>query len=187
MPIAPGDGPPMFTAYLRDITQRKLDAATAEERTRLATLGVDVGIALVRADSLKDMLQCCCEAMVRHLNGAFARIWTLGRIAGHAGAPGQRGHVHTPRRAALADPRRRLQDRPDRQGAAAPSHQRRGWRSARGRSGMGPARGDRRVRRLPAHRRRSAGRGHGDVRAAPAHRCRLAGDGHRRQRYRAEY
>ncbi|MDR3633764.1 MAG: PAS domain S-box protein [Isosphaeraceae bacterium] len=71
------DGPPMFTAYLRDITERKRDEAAVEERERLANLGADVGAALIEGESLPDMLQLCCEALVRHLHGAFARIWTL--------------------------------------------------------------------------------------------------------------
>ena len=74
IPIA---GPPLFTAYLRDITARKAADAALQERTRLAMLGLDVGIALTQKDSLRSMLQQCAEAMVRHLDAAFARIWTL--------------------------------------------------------------------------------------------------------------
>jgi PAS domain S-box-containing protein len=77
-PTALEGGPVMFTAHLRDIGGRKRDVAAAEERARLALLGVDVGIALVECDNLSDMLRRCCEAMVHHLEGAFARIWTLG-------------------------------------------------------------------------------------------------------------
>jgi PAS domain S-box-containing protein len=71
------EGPPMFTAYLRDITDRKREEAAAEERHRLANLGVEVGSALVQGDSLPEILRLCSEALVRHLQGAFARIWTL--------------------------------------------------------------------------------------------------------------
>jgi PAS domain S-box-containing protein len=76
-PISLGEGPPMFTAYVRDISERKREEVAAHERTRLAKLSADVGTALVREDSLQEMLGRCCEALVLHLNGAFARIWTL--------------------------------------------------------------------------------------------------------------
>jgi PAS domain S-box-containing protein len=39
----------------------------------------DVGVALNARDALPDMLQNCTEAVVRHLDAAFARIWTLDR------------------------------------------------------------------------------------------------------------
>jgi PAS domain S-box-containing protein len=47
------------------------------ERVRLLELGTEIGLALVRKTSLTTMLQRCAEALVRHLDGAFARIWTL--------------------------------------------------------------------------------------------------------------
>src|SRR5437899_12142983 len=47
------------------------------ERARLAELTSDVGSALTQAGSLRDTLQRCAEALVRHLDVAFARIWTL--------------------------------------------------------------------------------------------------------------
>ncbi len=72
------DGPPVFTAYLRDVSDRKRDEAAAGERARLAELGAEVGNALItHGDSLPEMLRRCCEVLVRHLDGAFARVWTL--------------------------------------------------------------------------------------------------------------
>ncbi|HLB12766.1 MAG TPA: cache domain-containing protein, partial [Dehalococcoidia bacterium] len=47
------------------------------ERTRLAMLGADVGAALAGGQTLREILQDCCQAIVRRLHGAFARIWTL--------------------------------------------------------------------------------------------------------------
>src|SRR6184192_1216735 len=47
------------------------------ERARLAELTSDVGIALTRGAGLRETLQLCVEALVRHLDVAFARIWTL--------------------------------------------------------------------------------------------------------------
>ena len=40
-------------------------------------MGADVGKALIVGRSLREALQGCAEAMVRHLGAAFARIWVL--------------------------------------------------------------------------------------------------------------
>jgi PAS domain S-box-containing protein len=71
------DGKRYFTGIVRDITERKRAAEAQAERARLAALGADVGIALNQADNLRDMLQRCAETLVKHLDAAFARIWTL--------------------------------------------------------------------------------------------------------------
>jgi len=47
------------------------------ERTRLAAVRGEVGMALARKDDLRGILHACAEAMVRHLDAAFARIWTF--------------------------------------------------------------------------------------------------------------
>src|SRR5207245_846047 len=49
---------------------------------RLAELTSDVGIALTQSGGLRAMLQLCAEALVRHLDVAFARIWTLDEASG---------------------------------------------------------------------------------------------------------
>src|SRR5258705_2760152 len=61
-----------------DIDDQKRAVEAEAERTRLAELGRDVGIALTRGDALRGLLQPCAEALVRRLDAAFARIWTLG-------------------------------------------------------------------------------------------------------------
>ena len=73
----PSDGPPLFTAYLRDITARKEAEAARAEQLRLAALAADIGAAVVQSDRLPDMLRRCAEGLVRHLDAAFARVWTL--------------------------------------------------------------------------------------------------------------
>ena len=50
--------------------------ATARSE-RLAQLNSDVSLALVESNSLPDVLRLCAEAIVRHLDAAFARVWTL--------------------------------------------------------------------------------------------------------------
>lgn len=61
----------------RDITERKKVETALSERVRLLTLDADVGKALTQIDRLPDMLHRCAQALVEHLHGAFARIWTL--------------------------------------------------------------------------------------------------------------
>ena len=51
--------------------------AAMSERTRLSAVRAEIGMALARQDTLRGMLHTCAEAMVRHLDAAFARIWTL--------------------------------------------------------------------------------------------------------------
>ncbi|MFP5264045.1 MAG: GAF domain-containing protein [Blastocatellia bacterium] len=60
-----------------DITERKRAEELLIERTRLATLSADIGVALNQPDSLQQILQRCAEALVQRLDAAFARIWTL--------------------------------------------------------------------------------------------------------------
>jgi len=71
----------IFTGFLRDISKRK-QAETAlraamDERTRISAFREEIGVILSRQEDLKGMLHSCAGAMVRHLDAAFARIWTL--------------------------------------------------------------------------------------------------------------
>lgn len=60
-----------------NVDDRKLAEEAQAERARLATLGADIGAALIQGDNLRDMLQRCAETLVKHLDAAFARVWTL--------------------------------------------------------------------------------------------------------------
>ncbi len=62
-----------------DASQHAKEAlrAAMSERTRLSVVRAEIGMALARQDTLRGMLHTCAEAMVRHLEAAFARIWTL--------------------------------------------------------------------------------------------------------------
>lgn len=62
---------------LAGVIERQRAQERLQEQLRLAALGRDVGLALNQRDSLRDMLRECAEAIVRHLDAAFARIWTL--------------------------------------------------------------------------------------------------------------
>ncbi len=66
----------------RDITERKrLEAeATRARQSRYAAMRADVGEALAATGEVRDILQRCAEAIVRHLDAAFARIWLLDEV-----------------------------------------------------------------------------------------------------------
>ncbi len=67
----------IFSAHLRDITDRKEAERVLVERAQIVALEADVGAVLTRGESLREMLRLCSEAIVRHMHAAFARIWTL--------------------------------------------------------------------------------------------------------------
>jgi signal transduction histidine kinase len=52
-------------------------ATTLEERARLASLQASISVALIKAGSLTEMLARCAEAIVRELDAALTRVWTL--------------------------------------------------------------------------------------------------------------
>jgi PAS domain S-box-containing protein len=60
-----------------DITQRKIAEQALAEQLKLSLFTADVGIALTQNQTLVATLQYCTQAVVRHLDAAFARIWTL--------------------------------------------------------------------------------------------------------------
>nr|MBA3531965.1 PAS domain S-box protein [Ardenticatenales bacterium] len=58
------------------IERTRAEEALAE-RARLATFDAEISQALTQGTSLQQVLQRCTQAMVDHLDAAFARIWTL--------------------------------------------------------------------------------------------------------------
>jgi PAS domain S-box-containing protein len=73
------NGRRFFIGIARDITRRKQFQRALLERERLALLNSDVNRALIENNSLPDILHTCTEAVVKHLDAAFARIWTLNK------------------------------------------------------------------------------------------------------------
>jgi len=71
---------PAIERELRDADvrrERRRGQTALLERARLAELTSDVGIALTQGGDVRAMLQLCAEALVRHLDVALARVWTL--------------------------------------------------------------------------------------------------------------
>ncbi|MEH2044762.1 PAS domain-containing protein [Nostoc sp.] len=68
-----------FVGICYDTTDRKEAEVALAERARLANFRADVDAALTQSDSLQNMMRRCTDALVEHLDAAFARIWTLNK------------------------------------------------------------------------------------------------------------
>ena len=66
----------LFTGFIRDITERKQAEELRKARARQAAIRADISHALTGEGDLQGILQRCAEALVQHLDVAFARIWT---------------------------------------------------------------------------------------------------------------
>jgi PAS domain S-box-containing protein len=71
------DGRKVFTGFIRDISERKQAEELRAAHARQIAVRADVSMAFRREESLNTILGECGEAIVRHLDAAFARIWTL--------------------------------------------------------------------------------------------------------------
>ncbi|MFS0514340.1 PAS domain S-box protein [Nostoc sp. UIC 10607] len=68
-----------FVGICYDTTDRKQAEEALAERARLAHFRADVDAALTQSDTLENMMRRCTDALVEHLDAAFARIWTLNK------------------------------------------------------------------------------------------------------------
>jgi signal transduction histidine kinase len=66
-----------ITVYTRDITAKKRAEQLRDRLSAHAALRADVSLALSSARDGRTVLQLCCEALVRHLDVALARVWTI--------------------------------------------------------------------------------------------------------------
>ncbi len=66
-----------ISVYTRDITEKRKTEQLRERLASYAAARADVSATLSAERDLRPMLQGCCQALVRHLGVAFARIWTL--------------------------------------------------------------------------------------------------------------
>src|SRR5262249_41618647 len=62
-------------------TDERLREAMSE-RTRLSAVRAEIATARTSKDTVKAILHNCCDTLVRHLDAAFARIWTLKNACG---------------------------------------------------------------------------------------------------------
>ena len=69
--------PEGLSVYFRNINERKQAEQMRLERSPLEALNGDVGAALVRDDTLGNLLNQCAKILVEHLDVAFARVWTF--------------------------------------------------------------------------------------------------------------
>jgi PAS domain S-box-containing protein len=61
----------------RDISARKQAELDLVERNRLLELDIEVATNIDQCKDISNLLQGCAEALVRHLDAAFVRIWCL--------------------------------------------------------------------------------------------------------------
>jgi PAS domain S-box-containing protein len=80
-PVRDSEGRTVGAANIaRDITARRRSEAELARRIHQAAMGAEVGAALAEGEvPLRRALQRCAEAVVTHLDAAFARVWTLER------------------------------------------------------------------------------------------------------------
>src|SRR5213082_2721596 len=64
-------------SQIGQFVERKQAQDALAERTRVAELSAEIGISLTRGRTLHEMLLGCCDALVRNLDAAFARVWTV--------------------------------------------------------------------------------------------------------------
>jgi PAS domain S-box-containing protein len=69
----------LIRGSVTDISERKRAEALRAEKARQAALRADISVAFGRDDRLSEILHTCVEAIVQHLNAAFARIWTTNK------------------------------------------------------------------------------------------------------------
>jgi len=90
------EGQRTFTGFIRDVTERKQAEELRAARSRQVAVRADVSVALAADNTLRDILQSCAEAVVKHLGAAFARIWVVtkeGRFLELQASAGMYTHV----------------------------------------------------------------------------------------------
>lgn len=93
------EGHKVFTGFIRDISERKQAEEMRTAHARQIAVRADVSMAFGKEESLKAILGECSKAIVRHLDAAFARIWTLsgdGRMLELQASAGMYTHLDGP-------------------------------------------------------------------------------------------
>ncbi len=76
-PIREGNNLFGAVVIFRDASGQRQSEQIRVRQGRSFALRADIGFALATGDTLKNILQRCCQTLIKHLDGAFARIWTL--------------------------------------------------------------------------------------------------------------
>ena len=71
------DKQPRFVGITQNINERKQVEFALIEREQLARFNARINAALVKNNSLPEILHTCAESIVQSLDAAFARVWTL--------------------------------------------------------------------------------------------------------------
>jgi len=79
-PVVEGSNLIGSVVVFRDVTDRRESEALRTKQARQAALRTDVAFGLTNGDSLRDFLHRGMQCVVKHLDGAFARVWTLNVI-----------------------------------------------------------------------------------------------------------
>ena len=59
------------------LVHREKSADSLEERARLTRLEAEIGHLITQSDTIEKVLQGCVQSLVRHVDAAFARVWTF--------------------------------------------------------------------------------------------------------------
>jgi len=76
-PIVEGGDVVGAVVVFRDITERQQAESLRMRQDRQHSLRADIGLALAGSDTFKAVLFRCAHATVKHLEGAFAKIWIV--------------------------------------------------------------------------------------------------------------
>ncbi len=76
-PELQADGSILWDGCIVDITEVKQTQATLKEQAHISAFRAAIDSMLVVNDNLQHILQMCTEIIVKYLDAAFARIWTL--------------------------------------------------------------------------------------------------------------
>ncbi|MFM1770366.1 MAG: hypothetical protein RJA22_2895 [Verrucomicrobiota bacterium] len=81
-PLLENGSPAGSVVVFRDVTDRRQGEVFRARQARQFSLRAEVAFGLSQGESLRNFLHRSMQALVRHLDGAFARVWTLNAAEG---------------------------------------------------------------------------------------------------------